>query len=69
MSGTRAARLLIVVRGEEPRAVRQKDLDFLNRKRRRSVVTGDGGERLSLAPTARRLSVVSMECRRERIHR
>jgi hypothetical protein len=26
--GTRAARLLIVVRGEEPRAVRQKDLDF-----------------------------------------
>jgi hypothetical protein len=34
-----------------------------------SVMTGDGGERFSLAPTARRLSVVSMECRRERIHR
>jgi hypothetical protein len=62
------ARLPIVVRGEEPRAVRQKDLD-LTRKRRRSVMTGDGDERLSLAPTARRLSVVSMECRRERIHR
>ena len=34
-----------------------------------SVMIWDGDERLSLAPTARRLSVVSMECRRERIHR
>jgi uncharacterized membrane protein len=38
---------------------------------KRSVMTWDGGEhaqRLSLPPTARRLSVVSTEGRRERIH-
>ena len=35
-------------------------------------MTWDGGEhaqRFSLPPTARRLSVVPTECRRERIHR
>ena len=34
-----------------------------------SVMTWDGGERLLLAPAARRLSVVAAEGRRERIHR